>query len=359
MEVRGTEISTPRMGGWRTLANPMTRRRALDWVLIVTLTGMLAALLARAIAQGGLHQLRVAVSPAPDAGAYPSVLKADPWPQLAPGDQLEAVEGEDLRGSSALRFYDRVTRFARERGFASVRASRHGTPFDARLELTPVPLWWVEALCAALQYLVAVLILVRAPDWHLGRRYVVMFACGTALSASFDWKMSGFRGTWLEVSLAELVMTFTTGLLIFNSQEFTRSARPVPRLHRALGVVAASLVGANYLVQDHVPHTWAVFRAGAIAGTQFALALCIVGFARAYFRSDLLERRQIRWVLLGFYVNWLGIGFTNVSNLTYGWTLSGRLVGTLSDLGVPAGILVSVIGYRWLDVDRVISAAAS
>jgi hypothetical protein len=35
------------------------------------------------------------------------------------------------------------------------------------------------------------------------------------------------------------------------------------------------------------------------------------------------------------------------------------MVGMFCDLGIPVGILISVIGYRWLDVDRLISAATS
>ncbi|HXZ83867.1 MAG TPA: hypothetical protein VEI82_00115 [Myxococcota bacterium] len=186
----------------------------------------------------------------------------------------------------------------------------------------------------------------------------MMFAFGAALSASFDWKMSGFRATWLEVTLADLLMTCTGLLLIWNSQDFTKSARPVPKLHRALAVAAASFVGLNFLMRDYLPHTWSMERAGGMAGQQFALALCMVGFGRAYLRSDVLERRQIRWVLLGFYVNWVGIAFSTASSYFFPHTFA-RMVGSFSDLGVPVGILVSVLGYRWLDVDRLISAAAS
>jgi hypothetical protein len=340
------------------LMTRMTRSRALDWVLIVALTGILVALFGRAIAQGGLYQLRLSVSSAASADAYPSVLREGPWKDLDPGDQIEAVEGAELRGSSALRFYDRVIRAARERGSASVRASRRGTPFETRIGLTPVPWWWAEALCALVQYLVALLLLVRAPYWHLARRNFVLFGCATVLSAAFDWKSGPMRGTWLEVSLGELLMTCTAGLLIWNSQDLTKSARPVPRLHRVLAVAAASVIGCTYLMREYLPHSFAMAQTGAIAGNQFSFAVCILGLARGFLRSDPLERRQLRWVILGFYVTFVGIAFAVASSFVSTWRFS-RPIGALADLGIPAGILVSVIGYRWLDVDRLISAAAS
>jgi hypothetical protein len=339
----------------------MKRRRALDWVLLVTVTVMAAGIFARGIALGlrtGFGQLRLNVSSAPGSDAYPFVLSAGPWKELEPGDRIEAVDGEDLLGSSAVRFYDRAIRAARERGFASIRPSRGGTSFETRLGLTPVPLWWAEMLCAALQFLAGLLLLVRAPHWHLARRNFAMLAGASALSAAFDWKMTGIRGTWLEVSVGGLVITCTAGLLVWNSQEFTRSARPVPRLHRALAIAGTTALGVNYLMRDYLPHTWVAEWALATAPRLFTLGLCILGLARAYLRSDRLEQRQLRWVILGFCVTFVATGFATVSSFTSAATF-GRWVATFSNLGIPAGILISVIGYRWLDVDRLISAATS
>ena len=134
------------------------------------------------------------VSSAPDADAYPFVSERGAASRISSRATGSRRWTERIScGSSAVRFYDRATRAARERGFASVRASRGGTPFEMRLVLTPVPWWWVQMLCAALAFLVGLLLLVRAPEWHLARRNFVVFFCLGALSASFDWKTSGIR----------------------------------------------------------------------------------------------------------------------------------------------------------------------
>jgi GAF domain-containing protein len=253
-----------------------------------------------------------------------------------------------------------VTRAARERGFAVVRATRNGSSFDTRVGLTPIPLWWVQLLCAVPVFLVGLLLLVRAPEWHLARRYFVTFFCLGVLDASFDWKTSPFRGTWLEVTLAHVLQVVTGTLLVWNAQEFTRSARPVPLLHRALAIGVGVGAALLFLVRFYLPHSLGPDAAIAIGSTLYASAVYVLGFTRAYRRSDPLERRQIRWVILGLYVASVGVPVAIVSSyMGLGWKTVSRVLGSLDALWTPAGILISVIGYRWLDIDRLISAAAS
>jgi hypothetical protein len=114
----------------------VTRRRVLDWALIVLLTGSFGVFFVRGIADGlrtQRGQLHISVSSAPTSDTYPVVVAVIGRTKLhEPGDQLEAVDGEDLRGSSALRFYDRAIRPARERGFVNVRVNRAGMSFVQR-----------------------------------------------------------------------------------------------------------------------------------------------------------------------------------------------------------------------------------
>jgi hypothetical protein len=339
----------------------MTRRPALDWVLIVALTAVWAVLFVRGIGEGlptARGWISIAVSSAPDAHSYPFVVKARVWKQFEPGDRLEAVDGEDLRGSSAARFYDRATRAARERGFAQVRASRGGTPFEMRLGLTPVPWWWAKLLGAALLFLVGLLLFLRAPGWHLARRNFVALFCLGALRASIDFSTNSMRATWIEANLGWVTLTFAAGLLIWNAQDFTRSARPVPRLHRVLAVAAATGYATQAVVRLYVPHSWAVERTLTLTTGVFLVAMAMLGFARAYRRSDRLEQRQIRWVMLGFCVAVAGTVGAVTSSMMGARTFGGAM-SVLTALGIPGGILISVIGYRWLDVDRLISATAS
>ena len=350
----------------------MTRRRAFDWLLIVVLTGLWAGFFARGIADG-LHTQRgvlwIGVSSAPASDAYPTVSW---WRQkpLEQGSQLETLDGEDLRGSTALHFYDRAIRAARERGFVSARASRAGTSFETRLELFPSKLWWVPFPGSAASLLIAILILIRAPGWHLARLNLVSTWCFAASPVLFNRFVGGPGATSFEAILSALLLTIGAGLLVWIAQEFTLSARPVPRLHRVFALLAGTLFAVEFAVALLAPYDvglddWRVF-----AIVAYLAVATIAGLMRAYLRSSSLERRQVRWVMLGLSVAVVGALFATVASLDpggpIGWIVPrdprgaiGGVVQAVTLLGAPVGILVSVIGYRWLDVDRLISAAAS
>src|SRR5262245_47598438 len=90
----------------------------------------------------------VRVSPA-HTGDYPTVQDGIGTPEFKPGDRILSVEGEDLRGASALRFYDLSTRAARERGAAVIRGERGGTTFDVPVPLAPREGWWLPLVTQA------------------------------------------------------------------------------------------------------------------------------------------------------------------------------------------------------------------
>ncbi len=352
----------------------MTRRRLLDGALIVLLAGSFGVFFVRGIADGlRTHrgQLSIGVSSAPTSDTYPVVIWRDRLTNVfEPGEQLEAVDGEDLRGSSALRFYDRAIRAARERGFVNIRVNRAGTSFETRLELIPTKWWWVPFPSSAISLGVAVLVLLRAPGWHLARRNLVALWCLSA-SPMLHYNFDGPASTAFEAILSQMLLSFGAGLLVWNVQEFTLAARPVPRLHRAFAVVAGFLVAAVIVLHFFLPHTAALARRLALAAVAFTVGAMLAGLARAYLRSDSLERRQVRWVSLGLSVWGMGAllaWFALLSaerllrpilHLDGAGSEIGGVVRALTGLAVPIGILVSVIGYRWLDVDRLISAATS
>ena len=91
----------------------------------------------------------------------------------------------------------------------------------------------------------------------------------------------------------------------------------------------------------------------------FFLGAAVLGLLRSYLRSQPLERRQIRWVVLGGIIVAVA-QLVNVAALLGRCPVHlGRASRMITQLGVPAGVLVSVLAYGWLDVDRLISATAS
>jgi hypothetical protein len=342
------------------------QRRAFDWVLIVVLTGVWAVLFARGIGDG-VHdqrgQLRTRVSSASGPADDPTVLSST---TLLPGDRLLEVDGRALRGRSALYFYDRAMPIARERGSVRVGFRRGETELQADLTLTPSRFWWTAYLFSASLMAAALIVWVHSPQWHLAQRYLVaswLFAIGFAAFESHG----GPSGTALEVTVAYGAYATASALTIWNVQDFSPSVPTVPGLERAIALVPALLYVANYVVRYLVPYTLSAADFVVAAPNVCLAAGVVYALTRTYVRSTRLERRQVRWVVLGFYIAMAGAVIGNTVAL-------GRIAGFLglsanevfarvamSALGcaAPLGVLASVIGYRWLDVDRLISATAS
>ena len=224
----------------------MTRRRALDWVLIVLLTASWGVLFARAVGEGLRTQrgkLQVGVSSAAVGRRVPDG-EAQPLASLGrscSGDEITAVDGEDLRGFSALRFYDLATRAARERGFTEVALSRSGSPFTLRLTLAPRPLWWLGSVYSALsagdRVDPARARAGLAPRAALPRGGVVLR--DTPRRVRWVWSCRAGFGSHPHVSL--LCLGIRTHHLE-RAGLHALAARPVPRLHRIFALPCRDLV---------------------------------------------------------------------------------------------------------------------
>jgi class 3 adenylate cyclase len=339
------------------------RLRVSDWTLVVALTGVWLVVAALTVGDGLRTQralLRLGVSSAADAHTYPVIAGVYPGlrsePLLEAGDALVSVSDASLQGKTNFGFYLPALRAARANGAALVVVERAGERFDARVELTPNPSWWAALPFASALLFTAILLLLRAPGWHLARRNLV--ACWSFAIITTGMSLGDPPTSLLEMAAASL-FPLGAGAAVANCQDFTLSARPVPLAHRCL--VALSVVLAFGLVVNYVafPFSYASISALRMAANVSFAGGMIAALTRAYRRADSLERRQVRCILLGFSVA-LAAFLAGVGAIVAGVsTWAVRPLVSLSLLAIPAGFFVSVLGYRWLDVDRLISAAAS
>jgi class 3 adenylate cyclase len=151
-------------------------------------------------------------------------------------------------------------------------------------------------------------------------------------------------------------------LLLSSAFEGTEAARPLRTWQRLL----PWLLGAFYAVCIAV-YFFAAVPAGfwpyrMTWGTTGVFFIATIGaLARAYRRAGSLERRQLRWVLLGFFIAFLPYALFSLA-LALGTELDylrwEPLMGAFFQ-AIPLAIVVSVVGYHWLDIDRLISATAA
>jgi hypothetical protein len=219
-----------------------------DWLLISALMGSWAVVFALGVSDGlrtGLARFAVMIASASARDAFPVVV-SDPWedPALERGDLVRSLEGEDTAGWSGNEFFRRAARAVRGHGFARLEVERAGRRLEVRLEPARTPVWWIGFLFSAALIGTALLLLLRAPHWHLARRYFV--ACWLFAVVACTRTFVGPPASELEMALSWL-LPVAGALTVWNAQDFTLSARPVPWHQRAWVGVVFLLLSALYL----------------------------------------------------------------------------------------------------------------
>lgn len=272
------------------------------------------------------------------------------------GDRLLRLNDVDLRGASAAALTRELREALRRDGQAEIEWERDGERAVAVYRsFDPAVTFFATLPLSLASALAAVMLLLRAPDWSLSGLGFVFFA-GLALFAvepGITPMPVGARET------AQLVIRPTLGAVaILIAARFPDSPPPKRRWDLLLAALTAAAVLGLYLVLSYGPFRGFVYGAAVLlvvfGATMTALAL------RTYRRTDAVRRRQIRWVLYGAFVALAMLVFGNLAFLIDPPLL--WLAGVPMCLGftaLPVGFLIAVFGYRFLDVDPLISSATS
>jgi len=352
----------------------MRRLAAIDWLLLGTSLPILLIGLVGSVVHGVRGDCVVPTfwpTSAADGQSYPVVeqiwsysgSEASP---LAVGDRLLRLEGNDLRGVSHAGFMLRWAQMVRA-GARSllVTIERGSVRSDVRVSLAPgyyfPPTngpWW-GALPAMVSIAgTALLLLVRAPHWHLARRNYV----ASVLFAFFytpDFSIPA--GPYCEFILDLLVLPLANGLLLWNLNEFLPGLGLWGTGQRALAWSLALLQSASMAALFWLPNAGLVATSmQGLAGVAFFIAF-FVALARVYQRAAPLGRRQIKWVVYGFYVAYLSWGLLDATLLLDlpEWTSTISAATLIAQVAMPLGFLVAIAYYQFLDIDRLFSATLS
>jgi class 3 adenylate cyclase len=222
--------------------------------------------------------------------------------------------------------------------------------------LPAIPWWWLFPAYLSLAA-AGVFLLLRAAHWHLSRRFFLasMLGCIYFASELVPWSAE-------YMAIGAVAQPGAMALALSLAAEWTRSA-PGLRSWQRLVPWAVALLQAGSLLAWRV-FTWPTgawpFRL-VLANGVVLLVLALGYLARAYSGSGDLERRQLRWVLYGFYVGFLPyilflVGLSAGLEIDY---VAWQAAADIALVAIPGGIVVSVVAYQYLDIDRLISASAS
>ena len=201
----------------------------------------------------------------------------------------------------------------------------------------------------------------RAAHWHLARRYYV---ASLLLAFCHTPYFSVPTAPRADIISHVLVLPLAFGLLLWNLNEFLPGLRLWGPGQRAVAWALALLLSASFAATFWLPD------AGLAAVLMGSVGLALVGFViaflvaltRVYQRADPLGRRQIKWVVYGFYVGLLPAGLVTAVfplGVVPEWIGALFAVAMIAAVAIPLGVLVAIAFYQFLDIDRLFSATLS
>jgi class 3 adenylate cyclase len=311
--------------------------------------------------RGRLAWAPLYAAPAPTAADAPEV--AGLWPEVAPldttprrGDRLLAAGETPLLGAGRLGTLAALHAAATEVD-VPLQVERQGRTLDVRLPLLPFSAPWALLPLTLGMGLCAAAIWLRRGGSRAAR------ACALAMLAySLHWAISVPGGGWrtyfgfgLLVATAALFGPLTLrAILLFPERE-----DPPPRAALALCWAFAAIgpLMASWLVGAPLPGQLGL---SLLLAAYAALIACLlVALARIYLRGSAPTRRQLRWVVFGFY---LGLAPVAASAALAAWQPVWRPLyeaSLLATLFIPVCIAVALTRHHLFDIDRLISSTAA
>jgi hypothetical protein len=354
----------------------MRRLAAVDWLLLGTSLPVVLIALVVSVVHGVRGDFVVApfwATSAVDRQSYPIVAQTWSSPSgeaspLAVGDRLLRVDASDLRGASQFALIQRWSQAARAGARSLLLTIERGSVrSDVRVALAPGQFyppgnapWWACFTAGVSLAGTALLLLLRATHWHLARRHYVAML----LLASFTtpWLMAPIS-PWGEVISDALILPLAFALLLWNLNEFLPGLRLWGPGQRTVAWALVLLQSASMAVVFWLPELGLATMSTGLAWAGFAIAF-LVALARVYYHADPRGRRQIKWVMYGFYVAWwpnllAPFIWPSPAYTASEWNDRIMVVAILSYVAMPLGMLVAVAYYQFLDIDRLFSATLS
>jgi class 3 adenylate cyclase len=341
----------------------LQRLKRFDVALLASLTVLWVAAFAlhlRQVARGRLAWVPVEVEAPRGGERYPSIgafwFAAGPAHTLTSGDRLLRAGTYDLAGVGPIGFFARAQAAAGPDLHVPITYERDGHAGETTLALTPVGHPWRIAPLAAALFVTGVLVLLRVPGAPIGRAaflgpvaYAIhwsLFAGGPPVQ-SYAWALV-FAGT----SIVVLPFTIRPALL-FPQDIAPRDGRLPwwPWVFAIFCPFATSWVFG-------VPFSPGIGQRGALVTNVAFVATILWVLTRNYRRSGPIGRRQLKWVLYGFYVGLIPLFAVDALAALRPslWWL--HEVASISLIAIPVCLLIAISRFNLFDINRIISLTA-
>lgn len=277
---------------------------------------------------------------------------------LAVGDELLSIEDIDVVGFSG--FQANVTAFARLGDGNAIKATfrRGENVFDAEYPFGKFPIpWWWPSLFAISFGAVGLLVLLSAPESRTARAIFPAFVT--------------FALTWLYFPGRSELQTVAAGAMFAVSMIFAapltlraimllpdRSAISAKWPYSAIWLFALmALAGTSSFIG--YPFSASVGqKAHLVFISLFYLAILAV-LARNYLKADKLGRRQLKWVMLGFYLAFVPAMLVSAIIIAFPSQFNLYALSSIGMPIIPIMFLVAITKCHLFDIDRMIGGTIS
>ncbi len=343
----------------------MSRLSGKARICLLTLTPLVLICLVLTISQhtsGRLGFVYLTVFPAESPGDYPrirSILKQRDSEQagLQPGDVLLEADGRSLKGTGPFTLYAKIVETPPQNRPVVIEYERDGERRSTRLDLSPSnPARAIAGIANPIALcLVGALILIRAPR---DRKSLPIFI-----------GMQGYALNQLSFPGGPAILTygwFTTnaiGEAIFAPMMVVSAMLWIDRRLPIWVLALPWLLVLKVPLQMNIYHeVW--WHAGpsrtAFLALDTVMIVVAMGFGLSnYFHGNALDRRKLRWIILGLWVGTIPIMIANVVIVFQPELLWIRPWAGLLVLCMPLGFFMAIVRYDFMDIDRLIGATAS
>jgi class 3 adenylate cyclase len=303
-----------------------------------------------------------------EAGGYPTVIDISPQieTELQRGDRMIRIGSEDMRGADQLHFFARFVVESQQHDSPLLTYDRNGRLGEATIPTVPAD--YTAMLFLRLVslgfFVVALALALRGP-----RTSFIRFTSRAWLLFAIQWAIpsgSSTHLTYAGLALGGLFNSLAFPICLSAVLRFPSGAPPAApwaRFGPWFFVVQGPLI-VSMLSGFPLRHPIAIPL--LLATSAAYITAILVWIAIAYRGADPVGRRQIRWVMFGFYAALAPtltlMGLELLDRLLFGgwvrfypWVWRSLVFVVL----IPFSFLIAIVRFNLFDVDRLLSASAS
>lgn len=274
------------------------------------------------------------------------------------GDEILSIGDRQLQGISGYRASIIAHSFIGDSDQITATFQRDGITFTRAYPLSGfgIPRWW-PTLFAVSFGVVGLLVLLNAPQSQTARAIFPAF-----IFFALSWLVFAGRSelqTFFSTMVFGVSMIFAGPLVLRAMMLLPENTAIRSKLLRNSVWIFSLMIVSGLSAFTGWPFSTATGQAAHLAFMSLFYLSILVLLARNYIKADTLGRRQLRWVMLGFYLAFVPAMLVTAFVIQYPDQFSLYALSSIGMPIVPLMFLVAITHYNLFDIDRLIGGSVS